>query len=186
MTAAIDTSLLLYILNEETSAPIDPSTGKPVERCAERVNLLIAELAKKREKLIVPTPVLAEVLVRAGSAAPAYLRILETNRAIRLVDFNALAAVEASVMIAEVFGSADKPVGGDARVKMKFDIMIAAIAKVNGATTVYSDDPGIAKLGKRHGFDVIGIAQLPPPPETTPDLFTALEVDAEDGDTSDS
>ena len=66
MTTAIDTSLLLYILNEKTSAPIDPVTGKPVERCAERVNKLIADLAKKKEKLIVPTPVLAEVLVRAG------------------------------------------------------------------------------------------------------------------------
>lgn len=49
MTAAIDTSLLLYILNENTSAPTDPTTGKPVERCAERVNELIADLAKKRK-----------------------------------------------------------------------------------------------------------------------------------------
>lgn len=180
MTAAIDTSLLLYILDEKTSAPIDSATGKPVERCAERVNLLIANLASKREKLIVPTPVLAEVLVKAGPAAPSYLRILDTNRAIRLVDFNALAAIEASVMIADVFASADRPVGGDARVKMKFDVMIAAIAKVNGASTVYSDDPGIGKLGKQHGFETVGIAQLPLPPETTADLFATLEESKSD------
>lgn len=99
--------------------------------------------------------------------------ILETNRAIRLVDFNMLAAVEASVMIAQVFGSGSKPVGTDARVKIKFDIMIAAIAKVNSATVIYSDDPDIARLGKRFGFGVIGIAQLPEPQV---DLFSRLEA----------
>lgn len=175
MTAAIDTSLLLYILDEKTSAPIDSATGKPVERCAERVNYLIADLARKREKLIVPTPVLAEALVKAGQAAPSYLRILDSNRAIRLADFNVLAAVEASVMIAGEFASADRPVGGDARVKMKFDVMIAAIAKVSGASTIYTDDPGIERLGRQHGFATVGISRLPLPPETTPDLFAIAQ-----------
>ena len=101
--------------------------------------------------------------------------MLETNRSIRLADFNALAAVEASVMIAEIFGSEEKPIGGDARVKMKFDIMIAAIAKVNGATVVYSDDPGLTKLGKRYGFEVIGVAQLPAPISETSDLFAGID-----------
>ena len=177
MTAAIDTSLLLYVLNENTSAPIDVATGKPVERCAARVNKLIADLGKRKEKLIVPTPVLAEVLVRAGAAAPRYLSILDANRAIRLADFNALAAVESSVMIAQVLGSDERPSGGDARVKMKFDIMIAAIAKVNGASLVYSDDPDMVRLGRRFDFEVMGIAKLPEPPAATPDLFTGLDVE---------
>lgn len=175
MSSVIDTSLLLYILNEATPAPEDPATGRPVKNCAGRINNLIADLTKKREKLIVPTPVLAESLVRAGNAAPEYLLILEAHRAIQLADFNGLAAVEASAMLADIFGSAEKPSGGDARVKMKFDIMIAAIAKVNNASTVYSDDPDIAKLGKRYGFQVIGIGQLPEPPAETPDLFAEHE-----------
>jgi predicted nucleic acid-binding protein len=179
LSSVIDTSLLLYLLNEATPAPDDPKTGKPVENCAGRVNKLIADLAKKREKLIVPTPALAETLVRAGSAAPEYLGILEAHRAVQLADFNGLAAVEASSMIADIFGSADKPSGGDARVKMKFDIMIAAIAKVNGATTVYSDDPDIARLGERYGFQVIGIAALPEPPAETPDLFMQRTPEAD-------
>jgi predicted nucleic acid-binding protein len=174
LTAAIDTSILLYILNEHTSAPKDPATGSPVTRCADRVNLLISALGKKGEKLIVPTPALSEVLVRAGASAPGYLEILDRNKVIRLVDFNVLAAVEAASMVAEILASGGLPPGGDARAKMKFDIMIAAIAKVNGAGVVYSDDPDIRNLGKRFGFDVIGVAELPAPPEPEPDLLTGL------------
>ena len=171
MTVAIDTSVLLYILNENTSAPIDPATNAPVTQCRARVDGLIERLSKANEKVIVPTPVLAEVLVRAEAAGPAYLQIVERNKSLRLADFNALAAVEAAAMMSAVWAQR-KPAGGDARSKIKFDIMIAAIARVAGASTVYSDDPDIVRLGSTFGFQVTGVAALPPPPPITPDLFT--------------
>lgn len=171
MTVAIDTSVLLYILNENTQAPVDPTTGAPVTRCRDRVNLLIEELARRDEKLIVPTPVLAEVLVRAEAAGPGYLQIIDRHKSLRLADFNALAAVETAVMMASIYSSQRRPTGGDARSKMKFDTMIAAIARVSGATVVYSDDPDLASLGRDFGFQVIGVAALPVPESQTSDLF---------------
>lgn len=171
MTVAIDTSVLLYILNENTQAPIDPKTGAPVTRCRDRVNLLIEELAKRDEKLIVPTPALAEVLVRAEAAGPTYLQIIDRHKSLRLADFNALAAVETAVMMAAIYSSPRRPAGADARSKMKFDTMIAAIARVSGASVVYSDDPDLRSLGRDFGFEVVGVAALPVPEPETPDLF---------------
>jgi hypothetical protein len=50
-------------------------------------------------------------------------------------------------------------------VKLKYDRQIIAIARVAGATTIYSDDGDIRALAKETKIKVIGIADLPLPPE---------------------
>jgi predicted nucleic acid-binding protein len=101
LTAVIDTSVLLYLLNEQTLPPLDELTGQPVTRCRERVNKLVEDLSAGGERLIVPTPVVSEVLGRAGSAGPAYLEILDKQKVFRIEPFGVLAAVEAATIIAE-------------------------------------------------------------------------------------
>ena len=61
--------------------------------------------------------------------------------------------------------------GGDKRgglqaswTKVKFDRQIVAIARVAQATTIYSDDKDVEKLGRAAGIHVIKIASLPLPP----------------------
>lgn len=49
--------------------------------------------------------------------------------------------------------------------KAKFDDQIVAIAAVEGATAIYSDDEDIAKLAQGR-FQVINIATIPLPPKT--------------------
>ena len=46
--------------------------------------------------------------------------------------------------------------------KVKYDRQIVAIAKVSGATAIYSDDD-VRTLGGRHGIPVLGLADLPLP-----------------------
>jgi predicted nucleic acid-binding protein len=167
LTVAIDTSVLLYILNDQTSAPIDPSTGFPVDRCKERVNHLIDTLGAARETLIVPTLVLSEILVRASAAGPAYLQIIDKIKVVRLVDFNKRAAIEAAAMMASVISSGTKPSGPEARAKLKVDTLIMAVARISMATVMYSDDDGIKALGRRFSMNVTGVGELPLPPEST-------------------
>jgi hypothetical protein len=50
-----------------------------------------------------------------------------------------------------------------------------AIARVEGAERVYSNDEDIYKFGKVDGIQVIRFQDLDPPPEKTPDLFTGLD-----------
>lgn len=64
-----DASILLFLLAPEARPPNDPKTGQPVTRCKERIEHLIATLERDRTKVIVPTPVLSEVLVRAAMQA---------------------------------------------------------------------------------------------------------------------
>jgi hypothetical protein len=76
-----DASVLLLLLDPDSSPPRDPKTNKPVEHTKGRIEHLIVSLERQREKVIIPTPVLSEVLVRAGTAGPAYLE--ELNRSAR-------------------------------------------------------------------------------------------------------
>lgn len=174
MTAVLDTNVLLYLLNANTAPPIDPTTGQLLDRCAERVEMLIDSLKASKEVIVLPTPVLAEVLVRAQAAGPAYLDALEKTKHIRIVDFNKRAALEAAQMTAALLQAGVFPKGGDARAKLKFDTMIAAIAKISNANRIYSDDTGMAALGRRFNFEVIGMAALPAPPQPEPNLFSGL------------
>ena len=79
MIVAFDASILIYVIDERARPPIDPATGKPVDHCRERVTYLLESLQQQNAKIIIPTPTLAEVLVRAAKGVPEFLRILSSS-----------------------------------------------------------------------------------------------------------
>jgi len=158
LIVAFDASVLVFVITPDAKAPIDPATSERVTRCADRINFLIAELARERAKIIIPTPALAEVLVRARQAGPEFLRILRGNQSFRIASFDERAAVEHAAR--QTGGRAE----GSTRAKAKFDDQIAAIAAVEQATRIYSDDRHI-RFSAGTAFEVRGIADLPVPPE---------------------
>ena len=81
-----DTTILLFLLNEKT-----PSS---VPRAVERVEQLIDQLSDAGEKVIIPTPVLAECLTKAGAAGPDYLALIGRQSVFRVVSYDERAAVE--------------------------------------------------------------------------------------------
>ena len=144
----------------------DPKTGETVAGVNERMALLVSDLEKRKEKIIVPTPALSELLVRAGTAGPEYLDILGKSAAFKIVDFDQRAAVEVAAAIREALDGGDKKAGSlGTWAKVKFDRQILAIAKVEGASVIYSDDGDIARFAKNSGIQVIPIRDLPLPPE---------------------
>jgi len=161
-----DATTLLYLLDPEAKAPTDPETGEPVARVKDRITFLVSELEKRKEKIIVPTPALSELLVRAGEAGPGYLDILNRHAAFKIVDFDQRAAVEVAAATREAIAAGDKRGGSDSPwAKVKFDRQIVAIAKVEGASAIYSDDGDIARFAKGSGLAVIRVCDLPLPPE---------------------
>ncbi len=164
MNVAFDASVLIYVLDERASAPTDPATGKPVDRCAERVTHLIATLQQQGARIVIPTPALGEVLVRAVKAGPEFLRILYGSRHFVVAPFDGLAAVEFAARQADRATSGGRT-SATTRVKAKFDDQIAAIAAVHRAETIYSDDADIRALVAGR-VPVIGIAEIALPPET--------------------
>lgn len=175
-----DTAILLLLLSPDTSAPSNPTTKKPIENAKERVDYLIETLEKQKTKIIVPTPVLSEILVHSDKAGPSYLSTLTSKSAFRIVPFNIKAAIEVAAMTKSALTGGDKKNGGEGTwAKIKYDRQIVAIARVAGATTIYSDDENIDKFAKKFGINVVGLSTLPlRPEEAQRDLFeTTLSDD---------
>lgn len=164
MIVAFDASILVYVIDEEAKPPIDPATGKPVDRCHARVMHLLESLQQQSAKIVIPTPALAEVLVRAAKGGPEYLRNLSSSKHFRIAPFDERAAVEFAARQAERIAASDRA-PASTRTKAKFDDQIVAIAAVEGATTIYSDDEDIAKLAEGR-FEVIRIAAIALPPQS--------------------
>jgi hypothetical protein len=64
----IDATMLMLLLRSGIPVPAGPD-GLPIEKPKERLELLVERLQKARTKLIIPTPALSEILVRAGVQA---------------------------------------------------------------------------------------------------------------------
>jgi predicted nucleic acid-binding protein len=166
LIAAFDASVLIFLFEKEASGPMDPATGRPLDHCYDRVNHLVATLTQDRAKIIIPTPSLAEILVKAGSAAPEWLRFINESRYIRVVPFDVRAAVEFAAIQRDRTQSGAKRT--EPRAKAKFDDQIISIALVEGADVIYSYDEGLAKAAAPQ-MTVISILDLPLPP-TNPQL----------------
>lgn len=161
-----DATVLLLTLDPNTPPPLDSQTGKPVTNPKERIDYLIKTLEDDRTKIVVPTPVLSEVLVRAGQAGPSYLPIIERSSAFKIEPFDIRAAIEVAHM-AEGVRNTGKRKGPNVQTyaKVKYDRQIVAIAKTVNATSIYTDDKDLKSLAENHGLKVIRIAEIPLPPE---------------------
>lgn len=159
MIIALDASVLIFLFEKDAKAPIDPDTGKPLDRCYDRVSFLISELATNAAKIIIPTPALAEILVMAGEAGADWLNTIGKSRHFVVADFDVRSAIEHSAQMSR----APRPLA-QTKQKAKFDYQIIAIARVAGAEMIYSFDGDIAK-NAGPGLKVCGGFDLPLPPE---------------------
>lgn len=152
-----DTSVLLLAIYPEAAPPTDPETQKPLEHAKQRVDYLIHKLHKGRSKVVIPAPVLSELLVRAGHAVNEYVTKLSQSP-FNIVPFDTRAAIECAEAV-QKYGIKAKG-KENPRAKIKFDRQIVAIAQVVRAETIYSDDAHIYNYGKDANIKVIRSYEL--------------------------
>jgi hypothetical protein len=141
----------------------------------ERVANLVNEITQSNERIILPTPVLSEILVRAGAAGPRYLQEVTKSIRFKVAPFDTRAAIEVAAMLRKAFGKKDKKDGSRGTwAKVNFDRQIVAISKVEGSHTIYSDDTDLGKFARKAGLKVVTLRELDVPPSKTP-LFDVLE-----------
>jgi predicted nucleic acid-binding protein len=157
MLVVFDASFLVALL--------DPKI-KGIDEISPRLEYLIKNLEASKSKIIIPTPALSEVLVGAGDAASKYLELIHKSSQFKIASFSERAAIEVAAAHREAINAGDKKEGsGDSWQKVKFDRQIIAIAKVEGASKIYSNDLAFLKYCKRDNIEVITLEQLPLPPE---------------------
>lgn len=161
MKVVLDTSVLIYLVYPSSSAPLDPKTGKPVTHCQERIEGLLEQLDEQETQLVVPTPVLSELLILADTRQVEILAAVANKRSVQVVNFDQMAAVENAAL------RRNKKLTAKARSETKkevsFDLQILAIARVAHADLVMTDDDNLRKRCVKAGFAVQGIADLPIP-----------------------
>lgn len=161
-----DASYLVVLLHPNP-APAKDRENKPVSQFKERVAHLTATMDVSNDTIGVPTPAMAEVLVRSGAARARYVSVLSDTWKFQILPFDSRAAIEAGDLIANTKSQKEK---WDTWAKVKFDIQIVSIAKAEAATVIYSDDKDIENYAKRFKIRVIRICDLPlPPPPEEPD-----------------
>jgi len=146
-----------------------PAIPASVPRAKERVEHLLATLQKAGERIVIPTPALSEFLVHAGAAGPRYLDTIQRSARFKISPYGVRAAVEVAAAIASAIKKGNKRgASKDTWAKVNFDRQIAAIAKVDGCHTIYSDDPGLKTFAETLGLKVQMLADLDLPPSNTP------------------
>jgi len=172
----LDNSSLTLLINPGANPPVDPATGTPLKYAKERVEGLVEGLTAQ-DRLIIPTPVLAEVMVEAGEGAPEIIDKLQTLARIQILPFDTRAAVELAVMTREAIQAGSKKGSSSAPWnKVKFDRQIIAISRVASADAIYSDDEEFCKFAQSVGMATRSTWELPVP-QRTAGLFDGLDGD---------
>lgn len=175
------TILLLAMFPDKVSPPIDDTTGKPVTFVKERIDAFIDSLEKDKKKIILPCPALSEMLVQAGKDADALISTIKGNNVFKIYPFDIPAAYEVAMMTRSALDDGDKKGGIYAPwQKIKYDRQIVAIAKVNRASIIYTDDPDIKSIAKTHNIETNGIADLPVPTKKLQQTLALEDKDIEE------
>ncbi len=151
MKVAVDTSFLTLLFNRKGTAS--------VPKAADLIDDLIQELEKKKAKVIIPTPTLTEVLLKAPKSGPTYIEKLKGYSCFQIKSFDEKAAVElAETLIASI---GKKRTRKDvAKTKVTFDRQIVAVARAHGATEMYSDDRNVRDFAEECGMEAFGFSNL--------------------------
>lgn len=161
----LDATAFMLLVHPDAKPPTDPQTGAPVSQVRERFAFLEQEIQRSGETILIPAPALAEVLVGLEDDGPTVIERLSRSSRFKIADFDTMAAVELAAMTREAKRAGDKRGGSESPwQKVKIDRQIIAIARTRGATTIYSDDEGLAKFAANIGIQVVPSWSMPLPP----------------------
>ncbi|KAF1712442.1 hypothetical protein CSC70_02665 [Pseudoxanthomonas kalamensis DSM 18571] len=177
----MDATTLLLLFYPSAKPPIDETTKQPLEKCRERIELRLQNLSEASIQILVPTPVLSEILVTTGTDKARVLNEINNTYAFRIQPFDEMAAIEVAMLTDADLQSNKRLPKTETIAKVKYDRQIIAIAKVNGVKTIYSDDKGLTKVARANGITVIKASELPLPPEPPQaDMFASVNLEGSD------
>lgn len=144
---------------------IDPGSTQGNGR-AEKVRHFVEELSKTNAVVMIPSPVIAELVAGRAQKIEEVVENLRRLKGFTVQPFDEVIAIETGERIA--FHQASLKPHDRAqhwKVAMKYDAMIAATAIVRGASELYTDDANLGKYLIGSSVTLRMIDDLPSPPE---------------------
>jgi hypothetical protein len=144
-----------------------PNSPCKTEHAKERIDYLIGSLQGSGERIVIPTPALAELLIAVGHSRNQILQELSRSPKFLIAPFGQKEALELALLAEFVRKQTGKKQGesGGTWAKVKFDWQIVTIAKGQNVSTIYSEDKDIKKLAPLLDIGVKSVEDLPPPPQ---------------------
>lgn len=174
MIVVVDSSALIMLINPAATPPTDPATGLPLQKARERIEHFLTSLAPT-DTIIIPTPVLAEALVKAGSAAGDIISNISGLARLKVASFDTRAAVETAAMTQDALSKGHKSFASEEPwQKVKVDRQIIAIARVVQSNLLLADDAKLVKFARVLEMTAKSTWELDVPPEPAPDLLTGI------------
>jgi rRNA-processing protein FCF1 len=164
----IDSTITMLLFRSDVPARLTDSKGKVIDHVSDRLAYLVKTIEASKSKMVIPSPVLSELLVRATvQETQSILEEITSASVFRIEPFETRAAIELAVMTRAALAAGDKK-GGSTQpwAKVKFDRQIVAIARVVQASVIYTDDENLAATANAVGIPTMGLGDLPLPPES--------------------
>jgi predicted nucleic acid-binding protein len=166
MTVALDTNTLIWGLQSADSRGGNPRQ-KNLKEMQQRSRILLSILEEGGETIIVPTVMVAELLIKVEVASHSrFLATLQGRFFIPPFDLRAC-ALAADLWIRHRGLARDEQIQ---RTTLKADVLIVATAKVAGAKLIYSNDPKFRKLAESAPIKAEDL------PVKHPDMFRDREL----------
>lgn len=129
-----------------------------------RLDHLLATIATSGGRIIIPTPALAVFLVGVDEAAAEWLNTLDKKRSVFVAPFDRRCAFECSLLDKAAMGIGDKRSGRkEPWQRIKVDRQIVAVAKVNQATILVTNDDGLRATATDAAITVHRVHELDVP-----------------------
>ncbi|KTG25376.1 hypothetical protein AWR38_00990 [Idiomarina sp. WRN-38] len=161
---ALDTNFIIrFILG---------SGGAEASQLNIHVSRLLHELSESR--FLIPTPALSEVLTRLSHEEMVTVcKLFSGSKNFIIQPFDMASSVEAALAAKKAMQAGNKKSGStEPWQKVKIDFQIAAIAKVHGASCIYTHDTDIQKIAPLFDIEVSTLTDLPLlPSESQRDFF---------------
>lgn len=173
MRVVLDTNVLLQVIGNVKPGSIlyDPRSTQPIERAGDRAEALVERIDTAGGSVLIPAPVLAEVLIGLGPGQSTEL--VESIRQLscfEIVSFDEVAAIECAGMITPQELKAALADPSVTKAKFRFDRQILAIALANNVNEIWTHDKQLFEKAVSLGMTVRSLGDIEPDPEQ-------LEVD---------
>lgn len=178
----LDSSILISAF-DPSAAPAPDLEGKAVSYAVERIQYFVDSSAHHDRQILLPTPVIAELLSASNVEEDALTEALIGNSAFLIAGYDQRAAIINAQMNKNATASGNLKAGSEQpRQIVKFDRQILAIAKLHGASAVYCGDKNMAAHARHYGLSPLCAVDMELPPEIIqPDLLLKVVPIQQDG-----